>query len=98
MAQYKQTIDQKEIISWVEKYKGKPAIIDAPDATADKIGLRIDFPGKKDGQYISEGSWKDVTWAEFFKVFNDHALAFRYLDKEGLTDPSLYYKFISRHM
>ena len=44
----KTTTDHEEIKKWVEKYQGKPEVIDHPTAHGDTVGLRINFPGSTD--------------------------------------------------
>jgi len=46
--------DHKEIQKWAESLDGKPAIIEDPEVGGDNVGLRIDFPGVKDEELLSE--------------------------------------------
>lgn len=91
------TISHDEIRKWVKKHKGRPVILDAPDAKADKLGLRIDFPGIKDEKYLAPDKLgKSTSWDDFFKVFEDQKLAFIYQDDGYEKDPALMYEFIKR--
>lgn len=95
----KVTTDHQLIRSWAERYGGKPQIIDDPMAKSDIPGLRIDFPGKLDDLFLPDTKVRDISWEEFFKLFEDEGLAFIYQDEVNLEDPkSIYrsYRFIKR--
>lgn len=90
------TSDHEEIKNWAEGRGGSPAILDHPIARADKIGIRIDFPGESHEVLMSEK--RPATWDEFFKVFEDQQLLFSYDDQAGGGDPSDWYRFERRDM
>jgi hypothetical protein len=77
------TTDHNEIRHWVEEHGGRPSMV----KTEGEGGiLRIDF-----GE--PEEALQEVSWDEFFEVFDDNKLAFLYQD-EG---DSRFNKFVSRH-
>jgi len=92
MSAAKTTTDHKEIRKWVEKRKGKPSRVaaTAPGKTEAKKGsggiLRIDF-AKPDE------SLETIEWDEFFRIFDEHKLAFLYQEEGG----SRFHKFVSRN-
>lgn len=87
-ASSKTTIDHDEIRTWVEERGGRPAVVRATE-TEDSGLLRIDFA--EDDDALGE-----VTWDEFFRIFDDNELAFLYQDetKDGAT--SRFFKFVRR--
>lgn len=92
------TIDHEKIKKWVIKNKGRPAVIDDPQAGSDDVGIRIDFPGKKDESLLRENVSPDVTWERFFKIFEDKKLAFLYQERAKYHDPSMSYRFVLRDL
>ena len=91
--------DNDEVRSWVEKHGGTPAEIDDLEVGGDKIGLRIDFPGNKDENMLSEARDvnHDVSWERFFSLMNSKGLVFEYLDEEKLENPSMSYRFLDKN-
>ena len=93
----KTTTDHEEIKKWVEKYQGKPEVIDHPTAHGDTVGLRINFPGSTDEDMLSADTQpKYIPWEKFFEIFEEQGLAFIYTDAERMPDPSYAYRFIKR--
>ena len=91
------TTDHKVIRKWVALKKGTPAIIDHRVANGDKEGIRINFPGHFDEALLSRKQLKDdVTWNEFFKIFEEEQLVFIYDDAAISQDPSDWYRFDKR--
>ncbi len=90
----KETTNHGEIRRWAEKRGGQPAVIDHPNALADKRGIRIDFPGKRDDAI------KDIThpvsWDEFFRLFEDQQLLLAYDENPTDEDPAMWYRFEPR--
>lgn len=78
----KTTTNHSEIQQWAEKHEGKPQKIDHPDASADTIGLRIDFPGSKDEEYGVTREATDISWEEFFLIFDQQKLSFEYYPED----------------
>lgn len=90
MSQSKVTTDHETIRKWAEARGGKPAAV---KATHDGEGaiLRIYFP--KAGE---EPSLEEISWDEFFKIFEDRKLAFLYQDETKDGKISRFFKFIER--
>ncbi len=88
------TDDHNEIRQWAEHLRGKPMIIDHPIARADKIGIRIEFPGETHEVLMSET--RPATWDEFFSVFEDQRLLLTYDDDPVGDDPTEWYRFEKR--
>lgn len=90
MADYQslRTVDHEEIRTWAEARGGRPAVV---AGTRDEEGngiLRIDFGA-------GEEDLEEVSWPEFFRIFEANGLALVYLDAvEG--DENFFHKFIAR--
>jgi uncharacterized lipoprotein len=69
-------------------------IIDHPVARADKLGIRIDFPGETHEVLMSET--RPATWDEFFQIFEDQNLLLTYEEEPGGGDPTEWYRFEKR--
>lgn len=92
----KTTTDHEEIKRWAMMHQGNPQLLDHTQAEGDKVGIRINFPGPEDDTYLSEDHPpKDISWEEFFRIFDDQGLAFVY-ETERIGDPSLAYRFSRR--
>jgi hypothetical protein len=79
------TVDHSTIQKWAE-VQGRPSVI----RTGDKGGvLRIDF-GEK------EADFEEVSWQEFFKIFEESKLSFLYQDKTKDGKTSRFNKFVER--
>ncbi len=91
---YKKAESNEEVRNWVVLHGGKPAILDDPEIRTDEIGLRIDWPGKKDEAMLSSGrkATRDISWDEFFAIMERHGLEFLYSDQEEI-DNTWRYKF-----
>lgn len=96
---FKIAATHEEIRKWVEGHDGVPAIIDDFEVGGDKIGLRIDFPGKQDENMLSvnRNTEHDVTWERFFALLDSKGLVFEYLDEEILHNPSMSYRFLDKN-
>lgn len=93
---FRTLISHKEIEEWAKSLKGKPEIIDAPDAGSDKIGLRINFAGKGDQAMLTRAKQaKVVDWATFFRIFDTQKLAL-VIDSQANGDQTSVYRFIKR--
>ena len=95
---YEKAQSNEEIKKWVEDHGGKPAIIDDPEITQDKIGLRINWIGKKDEAMLSHGRkiTRDVSWDEFFSEMERLGLSFLYSKEEDINQ-TWRYKFINKY-
>jgi hypothetical protein len=81
------TTDHAEIREWAEARGGHPAKV----RTKGEGGiLRIDF-GKP------EDTLEEITWDEFFEVFDDNKLAFLYQEETQDGGKSRFNKFVARH-
>ncbi|MQW89073.1 hypothetical protein GHJ82_20005 [Sinorhizobium saheli] len=81
------TIDHDTIRSWVEAREGHPARVKgAPNGGI----LRIDF-GKP------EETLEEISWEEFFQIFEKENLAFLHQDLTDDGQTSRFCKFIHRH-
>jgi hypothetical protein len=93
----KRTVNHDEIRRWAEGYAGKPEVFDNPRAGADHVGLRIDFPGHADDAFVPEGNPpREISWDEFFELFDRLGLAFVYRDDPHAEDKSDLYLFEPR--
>jgi hypothetical protein len=92
MAESKSTSDHDVIREWVEARGGSPSRVKGTGGEADEAGgiLRIDF-GEK------EKSLEEISWDEFFEVFDDRDLAFVYQDEKVHGGKSYFCKFVSRN-
>ena len=88
------TSDHYEIQAWAESLGGRPMIIDHPFARADKVGIRIDFPGETHEVLMTET--RPSTWDEFFRVFEEQGLLLTFDDDPTGTDPTEWYRFEKR--
>lgn len=80
------TQDHDTIRKWAEERGGRPAVV---ESTWDgKSGLlRIDFGEKED-------SLKEISWEEFFRVFDENNLDFLYQDQTAEGGESRFFKFV----
>lgn len=86
MSSSETTTNHKTIQQWAEARNGRPSVI----RTGGKGGvLRIDF-GEK------EEDFDEISWEEFFKIFDDNNLAFLYQDKTKDGETSRFNKFVER--
>lgn len=93
----KVTIDRRVIEEWAKKHNGRPEVIEKLEGGVEAAGLRIDFPGKVDDEFLPESDPpQNISWDKFFQKFEDQKLAFEYRDEEELSDPSDSYRFIKR--
>jgi hypothetical protein len=91
MAQAKSTTDHDEIRKWVEERKGRPSRVKGTTAEDEEGGiLRIDF-----GE--PEESLEEISWDEFFEIFDDRELAFLYQDGKPHGRKSYFCKLVKRN-
>jgi len=80
------TTKHDEIRKWVEARDGRPAKVD----TGGKGGiLRIDFGEPED-------NLEEISWEEFFQIFDENKLAFLYQDETSDGGKSRFNKFVNR--
>lgn len=86
------TTDHKIIRQWVEARGGVPVHVRNNETpTEDEWVLDFLFHDKKDIRY------KQLTWSEFFRSFDQSHLAFEYDDGTEAIEENQFYKFISRN-
>ncbi len=86
------TTNHEEIRAWVEERGGHPATVKSRKRGSDPAGiLRIDFPGFSGAQ-----SLKQVSWDEWFKVFDERRLAFLHQDRTATGKTSRFNKLVCR--
>lgn len=83
------TIDHDEVREWAEARDGRPSVVAATADEGDGGILRIDFRAKE--QHLEEVSWK-----EFFRIFDERELAFLYEEHTAEGEPSFFCKFVPR--
>lgn len=86
----KVTTDHEEIRKWAEDRNGKPSVVKATHEGDTGI-LRIDFPG-----YSGKESLEEISWDEFFDIFEDSELALVYQEKTKDGKKSNFNKLVSR--
>ena len=80
------TTDHDEIRRWVEERQGRPARV----KTSRPGGVvRIDF-----GE--AEEELEEISWDEFFEIFDDSELAFLHQNKTSSGGTSRFNKFVNR--
>lgn len=91
MAEGKSTTDHAVIKRWVEERGGRPSRVkDTATKTDPESGiLRIDF-----GE--PEENLEEISWDDFFQVFDDRELAFLYQDEKARDSKSYFCKFVHR--
>lgn len=90
------TTDHDEIKEWAQKLNGIPERIDDITTSNDEVGIRIDFPRGEDDMFFANDKFpREVSWEEFFQIFEEQELAFIYTLVPS-DNPSYDYKFIKR--
>lgn len=86
----KTTKDHNTIKNWAEERDGKPAVVEST-ANSGKGGglLRINFPG------YAEDNLKNISWEEFFRIFEENNLQFLYQEETKDGGESRFFKFVS---
>jgi hypothetical protein len=80
------TTSHEDIRKWAESRNGHPAKVD----TGGKGGiLRIDFGEPED-------KLEQISWDEFFQIFEENKLAFLYQDETSDGGTSRFNKFVNR--
>lgn len=86
----KKTTDHDKIKKWVEDREGKPAVVESTEKKDGSGLLRINFPG------YAEENLKDISWDQFFEVFDQNDLAFLYQEKTQDGKISRFSKFVNK--
>lgn len=86
MSEASRTTDHDQIRRWIEARGGHPARV----KTSGNGGiLRVDF-GEK------EENLEEISWEEFFSIFDENDLAFLHQDKTAGGKTSRFSKFVER--
>ncbi|NTV31490.1 hypothetical protein HGA91_05955 [candidate division WWE3 bacterium] len=94
---FQTTTDHAKVREWAQQNNAKPQLIDSPHSYGDKIGIRLDFPGRLDDADLSmKKTVKDITWEEFFKLFDELGLAMEYADTTHAVEAINFYRFVKR--
>lgn len=81
----KTTKDHDTIRRWAEERGGKPTMVEGTQI----LRFNFDEPGGDDDDKL-----KEVSWEEFFEVFDDSDLSFLYSDETQGGKTSRFFKFI----
>ncbi|HET8580890.1 MAG TPA: hypothetical protein VFL98_00265 [Candidatus Paceibacterota bacterium] len=83
------TKDHDTIRAWVEDRGGRPSVVKSTHDSPEGGGiLRIDFEEPDD-------SLEEISWDEFFRIFDERGLEFLYQDEKGDGETSTFFKFVS---
>lgn len=86
------TTDHDTIRAWTEARGGRPSIVPTSGGKGRKKSggvLRLDFGPK-------EENFEEVSWDQFFEIFDGSDLAFLYQDKTADGQESRFNKFVHR--
>ena len=87
----KTTTSHSTIKKWAEARDGKPSLVEGTDDKGKGGGiLRINFPG------YAEDNLKEISWDEFFRIFDENDLEFLYQEETKEGDESRFCKFVSK--
>jgi hypothetical protein len=87
----KYTTDHNVIRRWAEHRYGHPACTTSPRSDLDRGGLRIYFEDNE-----PEVETEQISWPEFFKIFERNNLAFVFKTKMPDGTDSQFYSFVNR--
>lgn len=85
----KETSDRETIRKWTRERGGKPAVIKERNVRTEI--LRIDFPDQQ------SKNLEDISWEEWFDIFEKNDLQFIYQDETISGEKSQFNKLVSRH-
>lgn len=86
----KTTKDHTTIKKWAEERDGEPAVVESTSNSGKGGGLlRINFPG------YAEDNLKNISWEEFFRIFDENKLQFLYQEETKDGGESRFFKFVS---
>jgi len=87
----KTTTDIEEIKKWAEAREGKPSRVKGTESGKKNDGvLRINFPG-----YSGEDTLEEISWDDWYAVFQENDLAFLYQEKTAKGEESRFFKLVS---
>lgn len=84
----KETTDHDTIKNWSSEREGKPSVV-TDDGNRTEL-LRIDFPG------YAEENLEEISWDEWFDIFDDNDLEFLYQEETSEGEKSNFNKLVSR--
>jgi hypothetical protein len=88
MSSSEKTTDHKKIRQWIEERQGRPAIVKNTEHNNGGV-LRVDFQEPDEGL-------EQISWEEFFEIFDSRKLAFLYQGTTGDGKKSRFNKFVER--
>lgn len=86
MSEADTTTDHGKIQKWAEARGGRPSRVKTDDTGGI---LRLDF-----GE--AEEQLEEISWEDFFQIFDENELAFLYQDKTASGEESRFNKFVKR--
>jgi glutathione synthase/RimK-type ligase-like ATP-grasp enzyme len=90
MASAKTITDHDQIRKWAEERGGRPSVVKATEGGKQGGGiLRFDFQEKDE-------SLDEISWDEFFKIFEERKLALLEQDETASGKTSRFFKFVAR--
>jgi hypothetical protein len=87
-SQAEKTTDHTTIRRWIEKRGGRPSRVKGTGKGADGL-LRVDFREPED-------ELEEISWDDFFDIFDRNKLAFLHQDKTADGKTSRFHKFVER--
>jgi glutathione synthase/RimK-type ligase-like ATP-grasp enzyme len=85
------TTKLEDIKQWAEERGGKPAVVKSTENSKEGGGvLRINFPG-----YSGEDTLEEISWEEWYKVFQERNLAFLYQEETAGGKESRFFKLVA---
>jgi hypothetical protein len=84
----KQTIDHDEIRDWAEVHGATPAVV---SRTRDRGNAVLRF-----NMGVGDPELEDVSWEEFFMIFDGNGLAFVYEEEGEDGEDTGFYRFVLR--
>lgn len=88
MSSAETTTDHDAIRRWIEERKGRPSRVAATAEGGDGL-LRVDFGDRDD-------ALEEISWDEFFRIFEENGLAFLHQDETRDGKPSRFVRFVKR--
>jgi ferritin-like metal-binding protein YciE len=83
--------DHEEIRRWAEERGAHPACVRRTGGEGDIGMIRLDFPG-----YSGEESLEPISWDDWFRKFDENALALMVQDETSTGEKSNFNKIVSR--
>jgi hypothetical protein len=89
MSEAKKIVAHDEIRSWADARGGRPARVKSTAKGGEGGVLRFDFQEPDD-------SLEEISWDEFFEIFDDNDLALLEQDETASGKTSRFFKFVNR--